>query len=131
MKKIKYLSILILVLVMSVSCSDDSDGFDHPLIGKWVRAEISEDIKFDYEIIFSDDLTGTKTVTQTADGKSDSEIENFTWSTKGDILTMTGGEEPEILTYSILGIKLSVDLDSDGIIDLFLIKENPRNVHGW
>ncbi|MUP46745.1 hypothetical protein E0K83_13450 [Gramella sp. BOM4] len=120
MKSIKPLVLLFLSVLLSVSCNDDddngSDVNDSSLIGSWEFTEVDEGEEFFVTITFNSNSTGVLTTEITFDGETETESENFTWSTSGNKLTIKTSNEPaSILTYSVSGNRLTIT-DEDGFV---------------
>lgn len=118
MKKITYLIVLSLALMFTGSCSSDddagSDVNDPALVGSWGASETGDGITLEVTVTFNSNQSGRSIITTTFEGETESETENFTWSTVGNRLTIKiSGEDDEVLTYSISGNRLTLT-DSDG-----------------
>lgn len=116
MKKIKYLLIMVIAIMVSVSCSNDDDANDvHPLVGSWGFTLSEDGVEISATITFNANLTGSSVATvKFLDEEQETENESFTWNTDGNKLTIIVDGETEISTYVILGNKLTVK-DGDGI----------------
>lgn len=108
MKKVLLLMAIVLPFVLT-SCGDDKDepkqNLEQELIGSWVGDvyKIVDGIPLVTHphsgyVLFNADHTG-KTWT-VIDGVKSDDI-NFTWSLKGNILTMDNGSEPMTMEISI------------------------------
>jgi uncharacterized lipoprotein NlpE involved in copper resistance len=121
MKKIKYLFVMFVAVMVSVSCNnDDDDNFDggngdNALVGIWGLIELEEGVAISVTATFNENLSGTLVTSETFEGETASEFESFTWSTDGNKLRLIFDEETEILTYSISGDTLTVT-DDEGFI---------------
>ena len=114
MKKIKYLLILVVAVMVSVSCStDEGDDGVNALVGTWGYTEFDDGDEISITVTFKANYTGTFVVVVTFDGGSDIENVAFTWSTDGNKLTMVGNGETDTSTYSISGDKLTIKFDDD------------------
>jgi len=117
MKNIKYLFVMVFAVMLAVSCSDDDSSSDpgtNALVGTWGATESDEGFELTVTATFNANQTGTAVTKTTIYGETETETENFTWSTSGNKLTVTSsGDSPEILTYSISGNKLTIT-DEDG-----------------
>ncbi|SDB23321.1 hypothetical protein SAMN03097699_0216 [Flavobacteriaceae bacterium MAR_2010_188] len=118
MKNIKYLFVFLFSVLLSTSCNNDddnsSDSNDSALIGSWEASDEDEGIEFSIMLTFNSNNSGTLVVESTFDGETETESDNFTWSTSGNKLTIqSSSEPPSILTYSISGNKLTIT-DEDG-----------------
>ena len=114
MKKMKYLLIMVMAVMISVCCSDDDDDGVNPLVGTWGFTETFEGEEIALEVSFKENLTGTLLVTYTYEGEIEvDESENFTWSTSGNELTMVIGGETDVSTYLIVGNKLTITSDGE------------------
>ena len=116
MKKIKYLLIMAMAVMMSVSCSKDDDDDVNPIVGTWGYTETFDGEVLVFEVTFKENLTGTMMSSVTFDGATYEESDNFTWSTSGNKLTMVIAGETDISTFSISGNKLTIDLDGDNFV---------------
>ncbi len=116
MKNFKYLLIMFVALSVSVSsCNDDDDDMGNPIVGSWGLSEADGGFEVDILATFKDNGTGTLAATITIQGESLTESDAFTWSTKGDQLTMTMDGETEVSTYSISGDTLTIT-DDEGFV---------------
>ena len=114
MKKIKYLLILVVAVLVSVSCStDDGDDGVNALVGTWEFTEFDEGDEISITVTFKANYTGTIVVVVTFDDESETENGGFTWDTDGNKLTMVVDGETDISTYSISGDKLTINFDDD------------------
>jgi len=119
MKTIKYLFILFVAVMVSVSCNnDDDDDYDddygdNALVGIWGLMESDDGVAISVTVTFNENLSGTIVTSETFDGETESEFESFTWSTDGNKLRLKLDGETEKLTYSISGDTLTVT-DEDG-----------------
>ena len=124
MKKVKYLLIMFVAVMVSVSCNnDDDDSFDDnfddsygdsALVGIWEQGEIEDGVLIKETVTFNENLSGTIVSSETFEGTTTiTESENFTWSTEGNKLRLIFGVETEVLKYSISGDNLTVTT-SDG-----------------
>lgn len=116
MKKMKYLLIMAMAVMMSVSCSKDDDDDVNPIVGTWGLTETIDGEVIDFEITFKENLTGTIMSSITFDGTTYDESDNFTWSTSGNKLTIVIDGETDITTYSISGNKLTINVDDENIV---------------
>ena len=112
MKYIKYLILMVFAVMLSVSCNSDDDSNsninDRALVGTWGYTEIDEGIEIEMLITFNSNQTGVVVLSFTLDEETETESENFTWSSSGNKLTITSGGQAEIITYSIAGNKLTL-----------------------
>ena len=113
MKKIKYLLIMVVAMMVSVSCNTDDGDDVNALVGTWGFTEFDDGDEISLTATFKANFTGTIVVVVTFDGGSESENSSFTWTTEGNKLTMTIDGDTEISTYSISGNKLTIT-DDDG-----------------
>jgi hypothetical protein len=121
MKKIKYVLIMFVAVMVSVSCSkDDDDNFDdnfgdnvgdNALVGTWGLIELEDGSTLTETATFNENLSGTLVSSSTFEGETESTYDSFTWSTNGNKLRLIFDGETEILTYSISGDKLTVTTD--------------------
>jgi hypothetical protein len=123
MKNFKYLFVMFFAVMLSVSCSSDDDSGsdlnDSALVGTWGITEIDEGVGVKVLITFNANNSGTSVVTSTFEGEiTQTDTENFTWSTSGNKLTISSGGESDVVTYAINGNKLTVT-DSDGVVVVF------------
>ena len=116
MKKMKYLVVMLLAVMMTVSCSKDDNDDVNSIVGTWGLTETVEGIVIDFEVTFNENLTGTMLSSITMDGESFDESDSFTWSTSGNKLTMVINGETDISTYSISGSKLTIGLDGENLV---------------
>ena len=108
-------------VMLSVSCSSDDDSEsdlnDSALVGTWGITEIVEDEEFTALITFNANNSGRLVISWTFEGETETETENFTWSTSGNRLTFSSGGETTISTYSISGNNLTInDLDGEVVV---------------
>lgn len=119
MKNNQYFFVVFLSVLISVSCSnndDSSDLMDIGLIGTWVYTEMDDGEEFNITLTFNSNNTGILVTKTTFNGETETESENFTWSTSGNKLTFNiSGETPFMVTYSISGKNLSIT-DQDGFV---------------
>lgn len=118
MKNFKYLFVMFFAVMLSVSCSSDDDSGsdinDSALVGTWGITEVFEDEEFTALITFNANNSGRLVISSTFEGETETETENFTWSTSGNRLTISGGGETTISTYAINGNELTItDLDGE------------------
>ena len=114
MKKIKYLLILVVAVLVSVSCStDDGDDGVNALVGTWGFTEFDDGDEINVTATFNENLSGKIDVVVVFNGGSETENSSFTWSTNGNKLTMVIDGNTETSTYSISGDKLTIT-DDDG-----------------
>ena len=122
MKNIKYLFFMAFAVMLSVSCSSDDDSGaninDSALVGTWGYTEIDEAFEIEALITFNSNKSGVLVYSFTLDEETDTETENFTWSTDGNKLSLSSGGVVEIFSYSIAGNKLTL-ADSDGESTVF------------
>ena len=123
MKKFIYLFVLFTATSIAVSCNSDddvgSDINDTALVGSWGATESDEDMVLKVTVTFNSNQTGRLIIETTFEGETETETENFTWSTSGNKLTIeSSGEAPEVVTYSISGNSLSIT-DSDNFTTVF------------
>lgn len=99
-----------MTLTLSVSCSDDNDDMDNDsaLVGSWEMSETEDGYDYSIVVTFRSNGTGTSSYVETYDGETDTDTENFTWFTDGNILTLTIDGDEELVTYSISGNNLSI-----------------------
>jgi len=120
MKNLKYVMIMFLALTMSVACSsdDDHDSTKDPLVGTWSVSESQEGLEISITATFNANFTGKLVTFFAFGGESESETENFTWSTNGNKLTLVIDGETQVATYSISGNKLTITDDEGEILIL-------------
>ncbi len=118
MKKIKYLFIMFVAVMVSVSCSnDDGDDGVNALVGTWGFTEFDEVEEISVTFTFKANYTGTTVAVYTFDGESETEWdESFTWSTNGNKLTLIIDGETDISTYSISGDTLTINFDYETFV---------------
>jgi len=129
MKKIKYLFIMLVAVMVSVSCNnDDDDSFDDnfddnfgdsALVGTWILTEFDNGVEFTETATFNENLAGTLVSASTFEGETESVSESFTWSTDGNKLRLIIGGETEILKYSISGDNLTVTTEDGETITFY------------
>jgi uncharacterized lipoprotein NlpE involved in copper resistance len=117
MRNFKYLAVLFVALSVGISCTDDDDDgmVGNPILGSWSLTEAEGEFEFSILATFEENGTGILTATVSIAGESQSESDNFTWSTDADQLTMTMNGETEVSTYSISGDTLSIT-DDEGLV---------------
>ena len=116
MKKFKYLLIMFVAVMVTVSCSnddDDKDSGNNDLVGTWGVSESIDGFEISIKVTFNADATGIINSAYTVNGETETEIDDFTWSTSGNQLTMVLYGDPEISTYSISGNKLTITQDGE------------------
>ena len=120
MKQLKYVMIMVLavmVSVSSISCSnDDNDSDKNDLVGTWVLSESADGFEYAISVTFNANLNGTLVVSATFEGVTETENSNFTYSTKGDQLTMVMDGETTVSTYSVSGNKLTITDDGESVV---------------
>jgi uncharacterized lipoprotein NlpE involved in copper resistance len=110
---------MFVAVMVSVSCNnDDDDNYDDSygdsaLVGTWGLNESEGGLTINVTATFNENLSGTLLTSETFDGETEAEFENFTWSTDGNKLRLKLDGETEKLTYSISGDTLTVT-DEDG-----------------
>ena len=119
MKKIKYLLVMIFTVMVCVSCdnADDEETLADPaLVGEWVYTEVDLTDFFSLTLTFESDLKGSLVQVEFEGGQETTEIVSFTYSINGNQLTLVGGGETEVSTYSISDNSLTIDAFDDGMI---------------
>jgi hypothetical protein len=117
MKKFKYLLIMFVTLTVSVSCSnDDNESDKNDLLGTWGITEVADGLEYELTMIFNANLSGSLIVSVTFEGETVTENSSFTYSTKGDQLTMVIDGETNVSTYSISGNKLTITEDGESVV---------------
>ncbi len=105
--------------MVSVSCNnDDDDNYndnygDTALVGIWELIESGDGFAISVTVTFNENLSGTLATSETFDGETEAEFQNFKWSTEGNKLRLKLDGDTEKLTYSISGDMLTVT-DDDG-----------------
>ncbi len=120
MKNIKYVLIMFVAVMVSVSCNNDDDDIDgaNSLVGTWGFTEMENGEEISVTVTFKANYTGTTVVVVTFDGESETESVGFTWDTDGNKLTMEGDGKTDITTYSISGDKLTINYGEGGTLVL-------------
>ena len=125
MKTFKYLLIMVLTVSLTVACNNDDDdeksGGNSSLIGSWEITESFEGIDYNITATFNENLSGTIVSVISLEGETQTETENFTWSTDGNKLTLIIDGDTEVNTYSISGDKLILTSD-DGTVTVLTRK---------
>ena len=124
MKTFKYLLIMVLTVSLTVACNNDDDeksGGNSSLIGSWEITESFEGIDYNITATFNENLSGTIVSVISLEGETQTETENFTWSTDGNKLTLIIDGDTEVNTYSISGDKLTLTSD-DGTVTVLTRK---------
>ncbi|MCJ7756742.1 MAG: lipocalin family protein [Gillisia sp.] len=128
MKNITYLFVMVFAVMLSVSCSGDGDSDNdnnlstNLLVGTWGTSGIAEGMELEATVTFNANNSGASVFKYTVEGVTEKEIENFTWSTSGNKLTMESSSgESEVVTYAINGNKLTIT-DQDGYVVVFTKK---------
>ena len=119
MKNIKYLFVMVFAVVLSVSCSGDDDSSSSnssDLVGIWETTDVQEGIDYNITATFNVNNSGNFTSVSTFDGFTKTEIDDFTWSTSGNKLTLFIEGESWVPTYSITGNQLTITDQGDTII---------------
>ena len=129
MKNFKYLFIMFIAVMASVSCNkDDDEGFDDnfddnfgdsALFGTWVLTAFEDGETFTDTVTFNENLSGTYLSNETFEGETQSVFENFTWSTNENILRLIFIGETEILKYSISGDSVTVTTEDGETITFY------------
>lgn len=115
MKKI--LIVALLLFVNLISCSkDDEDISNHPLVGIWEYSVTEQGMFIQQVFNFNVNKTGVMSITLTFEGITETETENFTWSTNNNKLTLFIGDDSEVVNYVISGNKLSITFDGVTIV---------------
>ena len=111
---------MFVALSVSVSCSNNDDeggsSGDSALVGTWGITESIEGLEISLKVTFNANATGKIISVFTMDGESQTESDDFTWSTDGNKLTMIIAGETEVSTYSISGNKLTVTQDGESTV---------------
>lgn len=119
MKQLKFLLVLVFATILSVSCNNDddsnSDATDSALIGSWEYSEVFDGEEFLAVVTFNANNSGTTYTEYTFEGETESETDNFTWSTNGNKLSISDSEGTEVVIYSITGNKLSITDDTNTV----------------
>tara|TARA_R100000935_G_scaffold13495_3_gene27080 strand:- start:1141 stop:1518 length:378 start_codon:yes stop_codon:yes gene_type:complete len=122
MKNIKYVLVLVFATIQAISCNSDddsnSDVNDSALLGTWELTETFEGEELVVRVTFNANKTGISIYEYTFEGDTETETDNFTWSTNGNKLSITSSGETEVLTYSISGNKLTIT-DSFNDVSVF------------
>ncbi len=112
MKKIKYLLVMIVAVMVCVSCDNDDDDDimgDPALVGQWIYTEVNLQDFYSVSINFESDLRGTTLSFERTDGIEYTEISSFTYRTNRNQLTLIVDGEAEVSTYTISGNSLTID----------------------
>ncbi len=119
MKQLKFLFVLAFATMLSLSCNNDddsnSDTNDPDLVGTWSYFEVMDDEDFGATVTFNADKSGIIVTEFTYEGETDSETENFTWSSNANKLTLIFSDDTEVVTYSISGNKLTITDDTNTV----------------
>ena len=108
---------MVIAITVAVSCSnDDSDNDFNPLVGSWKFTQSEQGLEFSLTATFNSNLTGIFSTVIVFNGETETEIENFTWSTDGNKLTILEDGEIDVSTYSISGNKLTITSDGESIV---------------
>ncbi len=122
MKYVKFLFALVFATMLAVSCNSDddsnSDVYDPALLGTWKLTETFEGEVLVITVTFNANKTGISVYNNTFGGETETETDNFTWSTNANKLTITMSGETEVLTYAISGNKLNIT-DSSNDVSVF------------
>ena len=124
MKKVKYVIVLFVSMMATISCSEDDvldllgDDDSKALLGTWGFQESEDGFEIDFSITFNNNFTGVMVATITDEGETESATDNFTWATDGSQLTIDGSDGIETLQYSISGNKLSITEDDGELLVL-------------
>lgn len=116
MKKFNVIGVVFLVLLFSFFTSCNDEETPDPLVGVWELSEVEDGITMTITLTFNSDNTGSVKVMVIIEGISESDTENFTYSTAANILTMTMGGESSEVTYSISGNKLTITEDGETLV---------------
>jgi len=113
MKNFKYLFIMFIAVMASVSCNkDDDEGFDDnfddnfgdsALFGTWVLTAFEDGETFTDTVTFNENLSGTYLSNETFEGETQSVFENFTWSTNENILRCESYRKVEKASFATVG----------------------------
>ena len=107
MKKYLLLFAIILPFVLT-SCDDDKDepkSLEQQLIGSWVQTQVDGPNTLTWHYIFNSDHNGKQQII--LNGHISTEV-NFTWSLKGNILTVSFIQDGNTETVSV---EISIDGD--------------------
>jgi len=121
MKRFKYLFVIVIAIMLSVSCSkdDNSNLNDSALVGTWGFTETEEVYDEEQLITFNSDFSGILVYSITFDGRTESVDYNLTWSTSGNKLTIEMNEEAETGNYSITGNKLTINNTENDYVEVY------------
>ena len=121
MKRFKYLFVIVIAIMLSVSCSkdDNSNLNDSALVGTWGFTETEEVYDEEQVITFNSDSSGILVYSITFDGRTESVDYNLTWSTSGNKLTIEMNEEAETGNYSITGNKLTINNMENDYVEVY------------
>jgi hypothetical protein len=121
MKRFKYLFVIVIAVMLSVSCSkdDNSNLNDSALVGTWGFTETEEVYDEEQVITFNSDFSGILVYSITFDGRTESVDYNLTWSTSGNKLTIEMNEEAETGNYSITGNKLTINNMENDYVEVY------------
>jgi len=116
MKELIKLSLVLFFIlpILITSCDKDEDLSE--LVGTWEYTEIEQGFALSVSITFNSDNTGKTLLTMTFEGETETESGNFTWSTEGDILSVTEDGETTSVKYSISGNKLTITEDGEVMV---------------
>ena len=115
MKKLIKLSLTLFFILPILITSCDKDELSD-LVGTWEYSDNEQGVTLSISITFNSDNTGKMLLTMTFGGETETESGNFTWSTKGDILSITEDGETNSVTYSISGNKLTITEDDEVMV---------------
>jgi hypothetical protein len=115
MKKLIKLSLLLCFVLPILITSCDKDELSD-LVGTWEYSDTEQGVTLSISITFNSDNTGKMLLTMTFAGETETESGNFTWSTEGDILSITTEDETTSVKYSISGNKLTITEDGEDMV---------------
>ena len=116
MKTLIKLSFVLFFALPILITSCDKDEELSGLVGTWEYSDSEEGVSLSVSITFNSDNTGKMLLTMTYDGDTETESGNFTWSTDGDILSITEDGETTSVKYSISGNKLTITEDGEDMV---------------
>jgi len=118
MKNLKYALIMFVAISVSLTSCTEDDDMGNPIVGSWGLTEADGGFEVSLVATFEENGTGILAATITIQGESLTESDSFTWSTKGDQLTLTMDGETEVSTYSISGNTLTITDDEGDVTQL-------------
>ena len=116
MKKFSFVGMVVMIFVLTSVISCDKEETADPIIGTWEYSFSEEGYSTTITFTFNSDNTGSLFAKYVEDGETETESFNFTYSTNGSTLSITGLGDIGELPYTIADNKLTIIEDGEVLI---------------